>query len=38
MIERTEILKYITLRICTEKIAFYYILIEQENIRPQQNQ
>ena len=30
MLERTEILKDITLRICTEKIASYNILIEQE--------
>jgi uncharacterized protein len=31
MLERTEILKSITLRICTEKIASYDILIEQED-------
>lgn len=30
MLERTEILKNIALRICTEKIASYDILIEQE--------
>lgn len=30
MLERTEMLKQITLRICTEKIASYDILIEQE--------
>lgn len=30
MLERTEILKDIALRICTEKIASYNILVEQE--------
>lgn len=38
MLERIEILKSITSRICTEKIASYDILIEQEDIRSQQNQ
>jgi uncharacterized protein len=38
MLERIEILKSIALRICTEKIASYEILIGEEEIRSQQNQ
>ena len=37
MLERTEVLKDITLRICTEKIASYDVLIAQEDILLQQN-
>lgn len=38
MLERTEALRVITLRICTEKIASYDTLVEQEDIRLAENQ
>ena len=38
MLERIEILKEITFRICTEKIASYDVLIANEKTQSQQNQ